>query len=476
MFVWKNEEIEKILIQLDERSFPFKKYAFLNQEGRLKLLGRGASALVYEAESREKKKAQYAIKVIGFSGQMVDSDIFRESVEAQKELGFLQNKVVKVYDYMELFVRIDKENRVIAVEKDKKSIKEMNVLKLQFIVMEKVKAVMSYTNSGEVVLTPDKLNLCDETEILHVAYDIGEVLAQAHEKNILHRDVKLENIFYDSKRKCYKLGDFGIAKKTKSGMADTIAYTKGYGAPEVVGNFDDKYDKTADIYSFGILLYVLLNRMRFPDSESYSVNSKMQYSPGYVIPKSENGSDELCRIIEKMCMFYPDDRYQSMDKVLNDLESIIFDSSVGYKKEHKNAPGIAGVICLIFGVIMWKMSLHGVENCRWLAVTLLSLSFFLLMQYSSLCERDKLMTRICAGKDIYWGLISVFYLACFTHGYWLAVGKNEVLEYLLGEEFTNKLATWDLVKVGIAGFAFCIFWIIRERILRHKAETKRVRV
>ena len=105
-----------------------------------------------------------------------------------------------------------------------------------------------------------------------MAYDIGLALKEAHLKNIIHRDIKLENIFYSDSDHRYKLGDFGISCITDDGMASTVAFTKGYGAPEVVGTLEDKYDCTADIYSFGMTLYVLINKLRFPSSKNYHPN------------------------------------------------------------------------------------------------------------------------------------------------------------------------------------------------------------
>ena len=65
--MWTNEEIERILIQLDAMELPFKKYCFMSLGKGLKLLGAGSFANVYEAQAREEDKMDYAIKVIGFS-------------------------------------------------------------------------------------------------------------------------------------------------------------------------------------------------------------------------------------------------------------------------------------------------------------------------------------------------------------------------------------------------------------------------
>ena len=137
--------------------------------------------------------------------------------------------------------------------------------------------------------SPEELQAFDEEEIINLSYQIGEALKVAHSKKLLHRDIKLENVFYDSKSQKYKLGDFGIARMTDDGMASTTAFTRGYGAPEVVSTLDDRYDNTSDLYSFGMMIYVLMNRLRFPESQNYHVNISVQYAPGYRVPRPETG-------------------------------------------------------------------------------------------------------------------------------------------------------------------------------------------
>ena len=61
-------------------------------------------------------------------------------------------------------------------------------------------------------------DLKSEEEVLRLAKDIGSALSTAHENGIIHRDVKLENIFWDKHLQQYKLGDFGVARYVRMGM------------------------------------------------------------------------------------------------------------------------------------------------------------------------------------------------------------------------------------------------------------------
>ena len=357
MNYWTNEDMEAILVQLNHLNLPFKKYEFSALGEGLSLLGSGASANVYEAVTKDKKRTEAAIKVIGFGNRHVDSETFRHSVEAQKKLGLLENDIVKIYDSIELRVWIQGEHDVIKAEKIgffEEAEPEGNFLHLQFILMEKLSPVLR-TNKFKHKLIPDKLERYEEKEILKLAYEIGTAINRAHKESLIHRDIKLENIFYESKGEHYKLGDFGIARTTDDGMASTVAFTKGYGAPEVVGTLEDKYDYTADIYSFGMMLYVLLNALRFPESENYHPNV-CQYVQGYIPPDPINGSDELVRIVQKMIRFDPDDRYQSMEEVLNEFDKLKYGYRIKYQREHRSTLLFIGTVFALTGAAVWKFS------------------------------------------------------------------------------------------------------------------------
>lgn len=479
MYLWTNEDIEKILMQLDEQHLPFEKYTFSGDGDSLHLLGKGGFALVYEASLRSNLKNKFAIKVIGFGDKRVDSGFFNASAKAQKDLSFRQENVIKVYDYTELCVWLDESNHIIRAEKTGLETQTENCLKLQFIVMEKSDSVIFHSKAGKTKLTIPALADYDEREILKVAYDIGNALTKAHSMNILHRDVKLENIFYSEKDRRYKLGDFGIAKVTDDGMATTVTFTRGYGAPEVVGSLDEKYDNTADIYSFGILLYVLCNGLRFPDSENYNVNSKVQYSKGYLLPRPAHGSDGLSQIIEKMCRYDPDDRYQSVDEVMLDLETLMFSYGIRYEKEHSKAALISGITFLLIGTAAWKLTFRPMMEMD------LSRILYLLIGLSIgkffLCRIKKSTTFLTAailGTGIYWlvsagiSWLKILYLACiiFSSGNLGGIVSGVLLSVVLADlmEKTGGIRMQDardyrwtaVVALSLAGVLLYQFMVL----------------
>ncbi|KFQ08603.1 MAP kinase-activated protein kinase 3, partial [Leptosomus discolor] len=115
-----------------------------------------------------------------------------------------------------------------------------------------------------------------EREASEIMRNIGTAIQYLHSMNIAHRDVKPENLLYTSKEKdtVLKLTDFGFAKETTVQNAlQTPCYTPYYVAPEVLG--PEKYDKSCDMWSLGVITYILL--CGFPPFYS---NTGQAISPG----------------------------------------------------------------------------------------------------------------------------------------------------------------------------------------------------
>ena len=115
MSSWTSEEKIKILLELDKRKLPFRRYTFSKNDSGLHLLGRGASAEVYGAETRNGRRKNYAIKVIGFNENNGDSEIFRKSVRIQEKVKEDEDDVVEIYDSVELWVIFDDMEEIVEV-------------------------------------------------------------------------------------------------------------------------------------------------------------------------------------------------------------------------------------------------------------------------------------------------------------------------------------------------------------------------
>lgn len=97
-----------------------------------------------------------------------------------------------------------------------------------------------------------------EYEVKYYLYQLLLAIIHLHRNRIVHRDLKLGNLFL-SKNMTVKLGDFGLAVKLKSDDEKrfTVCGTPNYIAPEIL-NEDCGYQYSADVWSLGVILYVLI--------------------------------------------------------------------------------------------------------------------------------------------------------------------------------------------------------------------------
>ena len=157
-----------------------------------------------------------------------------------------------------------------------------------------------------------------QPEILNVGIDMCSALELCEKQKIIHRDIKVDNIFVSSNGD-YKLGDFGIAKQLEATHGEMSKKgTMMYMAPEVFNG--ENYNNTADIYSLGIVLYRLLNKNRAPFFPDYPIPIKfsdkekanMKRLGGDVaLPAIPGVSEELMAILRKACAFKPAYRFKS---------------------------------------------------------------------------------------------------------------------------------------------------------------------
>lgn len=164
------------------------------------------------------------------------------------------------------------------------------------------------------------------SDVIKLGKDILAALVSCHSQNIIHRDIKDDNIFIGADN-TYKLGDFGVSKILNDrSRAESMKGTPNYIAPEVyLGK--EKYDNTVDLYSLGIVLYRLLNKLRFPFlpdyPHSYDSNDEEQAFERRIKGESPNlpinAENELGQVILK-AISNRKDRFNSADEFLKALE------------------------------------------------------------------------------------------------------------------------------------------------------------
>ncbi len=313
---------EQIYLTLEEQGALFPLFRFTLENGRPKYLGEGGFAAVYEMHNNERPNLLYALKILGFGKHTLNSEEFEGSFKIERKLCEDTRYIVRALAAKRILVTLSPEGRLLDFRDNTNEnvdpLELEGTTELQFILMEKMSDVVGEDRFHKTSLLREKLS--EEKEVIKYALEIGQALCIAHHNNILHRDIKLENTFWDEEEGVYKLGDFGMSKDTVDGSAETIILSNGYGAPEIETKRHVGYNATADIYSFGITLYLLLNELAFPGSQGYYYKPEFQYDPTYVFPAPKNASVEMAKIIRKMCQYRPEDRYQNMAEVLTDIK------------------------------------------------------------------------------------------------------------------------------------------------------------
>jgi eukaryotic-like serine/threonine-protein kinase len=158
---------------------------------------------------------------------------------------------------------------------------------------------------------------------LTYALQACRALDYAHKRGIIHRDIKPDNVML-TKDGTVKVVDFGIARvletsKTQTGM---LLGTFAYMSPEQYHG--EHADARSDIWSFGVLLYELLAYQRpFRGSTPASLmHSICQQEPAPLQDTIPDCPAALEKVIQRVLRKSPDERYQSMEEVLLDLDPI----------------------------------------------------------------------------------------------------------------------------------------------------------
>ncbi len=165
-----------------------------------------------------------------------------------------------------------------------------------------------------------------EEMVIKVGMDICSALILCESKNIVHRDIKPQNIMV-SEFGDYKLGDFGIARTMDHKTQATTVGSERYMAPEVIKR--KEYGKEVDIYSLGLVLYWMLNNRKRPfnDANRVPTNEEIEAAEerranGDPLPLPKYGSRDLQNIVLKACAYAPKDRFSSAREMYQALKAL----------------------------------------------------------------------------------------------------------------------------------------------------------
>ncbi len=267
-------------------------------------IGDGGMAFVYQAKDRLLNRI-VAVKVL--RPEFVDDEEFLAKFkrEAEAVANITHPNIVNVYD-----VGCDG--------------------KVNYIVMEYVDG----QNLKEIIKNEGTL---DEYTALDITKQIAKALGAAHRKGVIHRDIKPHNILISNEGRNVKVADFGIAKAATNSTMTNIGSIIGsvhYFSPEQAKGQSVK--NNADLYSLGIVLYeMILGKVPFKGDSPISIalqhiNEDIEFTP----EEKTNVPQSIRTLIKKLTEKSPEDRYQSSEEVIEDIEYIEQNIDLDFIKQY----------------------------------------------------------------------------------------------------------------------------------------------
>ncbi len=258
-------------------------------------LGHGGMADVYEARDVIFKR-EVALKIIKYENAKKIENLIRFQNEARFSAAFNHPNIVKIYDYGEY--------------------NNLPYIVTEFVRGQTIRDVLDYKRCFSL------------NESCSIMMQLCDAVHEIHSKNIVHRDIKPQNIYYSSDGSI-KLGDFGISILLGSGMNVSenrkIMGTAQYLAPELV--YGEKPTFQSDIFAMGITLFELLTgRVPFDAKDPHEV-AIMQVEK--VVPSPLKTNPDLPKEIEEII-------FKAVNKDLNKRYKNVLDMKKDISSLYKN--------------------------------------------------------------------------------------------------------------------------------------------
>ena len=164
-----------------------------------------------------------------------------------------------------------------------------------------------------------------------IVIELGEALTHAHSLGILHRDVKPENVMV-RKDGVLKLMDFGVAQVVdleRMTVTGQILGSPAYMAPEVLDG--RTLDFRSDVFSVGVMLYQMATGvLPFTGKNPHEVLRRVSDGK-FADPRTVNRlvSDQLARVIARALARKPEDRFPTVDAMVEELRGYVADAGLG---------------------------------------------------------------------------------------------------------------------------------------------------
>ncbi|MGL5693628.1 MAG: Stk1 family PASTA domain-containing Ser/Thr kinase [Peptostreptococcaceae bacterium] len=272
----------------------------------IRKIGDGGMAFVYEAKDKLLNRT-VAVKVL--RPEFVDDEEFLKKFtrEAEAVANISHPNIVNVYD----------------VGEDGK---------VHYIVMEYIDG----ENLKDIIKNEGTL---DEYTALDITKQIAMALSAAHKKGVIHRDIKPHNILISNEERAVKVADFGIAKAASNSTMTNVGSIIGsvhYFSPEQAKG--KSVNPTADLYSLGIVLYeMIIGRVPFRGDSPISIALQhINEEVDFTSEEKINIPQSVRTIIKKLTEKSSQDRYQSAEELIEDIEYVEKNIDLDFIKEYDN--------------------------------------------------------------------------------------------------------------------------------------------
>lgn len=273
----------------------------------VRCIGSGSSGKVYELRKKDEYGGDFhsALKVISIPSTQKEYEEMESTMSEFAMRSKLRDKVEEISGEYRLMGVLRGHPNIVNCE-DQMIIPHENDLGWDiYIRMELLTSLPDYVRENGMTVS----------EVIRLGIDICSALELCRRNNIIHRDIKPQNIFV-SKYGGFKLGDFGVAKVSKINDRADMVGTYSYMAPEVYkGN---TYDDRVDIYSLGMVLYWLLNGRKGPflphdgtPTSAQLADAQLLRYRGEPLPPPLNGNQALKNLVLKATAYDSANRFLS---------------------------------------------------------------------------------------------------------------------------------------------------------------------
>ena len=265
----------------------------------LEVVGRGANGVVYRARQVSMDR-MVAIKILA------------------KKQGTDKGFVERFIREAQVVAKLNHENIILGIDVGESQ--GLHYFVMEFVDGQPVSAILK------------KAGRLDEKRTIQIALPILKALSHAREHDLVHRDVKPENIMI-AQTGVAKLCDLGLAKQTQEGGGDLTREGISVGTPNYISpeqaRGESEIDIRSDIYSLGASLYHMVTGSTvFTGPNPMVIMTKhVTDKPDPPIKRYEGVSAGLNAVIVKMMQKRREDRYQTPESVMKDLEAIMSGNS-----------------------------------------------------------------------------------------------------------------------------------------------------